>query len=73
MLTILIHCNWLVVLAALLKGTSLLRFNSAMQTFELIQYIDSQPCSCIAFSNTQIIIGWHKFYQIDLQYSIDYN
>jgi hypothetical protein len=44
-----------------------------MQTFELIQYIDSQPCSCIAFSNTQIIIGWHKFYQIDLQYSIDYN
>ncbi|XP_028400493.1 citron Rho-interacting kinase-like isoform X3 [Dendronephthya gigantea] len=54
--------------AALPNKISILRFNSSMNCFVTRNEIDSsEPCSCIMFSNTKIIVGSNKFYQIDLR------
>jgi hypothetical protein len=54
--------------AALPNKISVLRFNTSMNCFVTRKEIDSsEPCSCISFSNTKIIVGSNKFYQIDLR------
>ncbi|CAB4000998.1 citron Rho-interacting kinase isoform X1 [Paramuricea clavata] len=54
--------------AALPNKISVLRFNTSMNCFVTRKEIDSsEPCSCILFSNTKIIVGSNKFYQIDLR------
>jgi hypothetical protein len=61
--------------AALPNKISILRFNTSMNCFVTRKEIDSsEPCSCISFSNTKIIVGSNKFYQIDLrQFTIQGN
>lgn len=54
--------------AALPNKISVLRFNSSMNAFVIRKEIDSsEPCSCILFSKSHIIVGSNKFYQIDLR------
>ena len=54
--------------AALPNKISVLRFNTSMNCFVTRKEIDSsEPCCSLLFSNTKIIVGSNKFYQIDME------